>query len=92
MSHYSMVHTPIPRYDSQILEAKAALDEEWKNLQKLPAWDESNVSSKTEVIRRAQREGKKVHSATLMDLCHLKNLVSFVEKGPKVQTKSGAER
>ena len=70
MSHYSMVHTPISRPDSHFLEAKAALDEEWKNVQKLPAWDESNVSSKA-VIGRAQREGKKVHFATLTDFRNL---------------------
>ena len=31
------------------------------------------MTSKTEVIRKATSEGKKVHFATLMDLCHLKN-------------------
>ena len=44
-----------------ILEAKAAPDNEWTKLQKLPAWDESKVISKAEVIRRAKLEGNKVH-------------------------------
>ena len=39
----------------------------------LRAWDESKVTSKVEVKRKAKLEGKKVHFATLMDLCHLKN-------------------
>ena len=56
-----------------ILEAKAALDKKWTKLQKVPARDESKVTNKAEVIRRATSEGKKVRFATLMDLYHLKN-------------------
>ena len=92
MSHCSMVHTPIPRPDSQILEAKAALDEEWKNLQKLLAWDESNVSSEAEVIRRAKPEGKKVHFCNINGLMSSQEPCFICRKGPKVQTKIGAER
>ena len=76
MSHHNMVHKPIPKPEEQwkIVEAKAALDKEWENMQKLPAWDESKVTTEGEVIRTAKLEGKKVHIATsLMDFCHLKN-------------------
>ena len=31
------------------------------------------VKSKKEVVPEAQRDKKKVHFATLMDICHLKN-------------------
>ena len=37
-----------------ISEAKGALDMEWTNLQKLPAWSESKVTSKAEMIRKAK--------------------------------------
>ena len=32
------------------------------------------VKSKKEVILEAQRDKKKVHFATLVDICHLKNM------------------
>ena len=38
--------------------ARAAVDKEWE---------------KSEVIGEARKDGRKVHSASLMDLCHLKN-------------------
>ena len=70
-----MVHKPIPIPEMQwkIVEAKAALDKECENMQKLPAWDESKVITEGEVIRTAKLEGKKVHFTSLMDFCHLKN-------------------
>ena len=55
-----------------VLEATAAFDEEWTKLQQILPWDESQVTSKAEVIRKAELEGKKVHFVTLMDLCRLK--------------------
>ena len=53
-------------------DANAAVDEEWKKLEKLPAWQLDKVKSKKEVILEAQRDKKKVHFATLMDISHLK--------------------
>ena len=41
-------------------------------LQKLPAWDEAQVNSEAQVIRRAKFEGEKVQIVTLMDLSDLK--------------------
>ena len=57
----------------KIPDAKDALDEEWEKLEKIPAWNWENMKSKKDVILEAQKEKKKVHFATLMDICHLKN-------------------
>ena len=54
-------------------DAKAAVGKEWDKLQKMPAWQMTKVRSKREVIQEAQQEGRTVHFATLMDVCHLKN-------------------
>ena len=53
--------------------AKAAVDKEWENLEKIPAWDLTKVTSKKEMIGEARAKGAKVHVASLMDICHLKN-------------------
>ena len=44
-----------------------------KKLEKLPAWQLTKVRNKKEVIDEARNKGRKVHSASLMDLYHLKN-------------------
>ena len=49
------------------------MDKEWEKLEKIPAWDLTKVRSKTEVIDEARTKGAKVHFASLMDICHLKN-------------------
>ena len=41
---------------------------------KIPAWDLAKVRSKKEVIDEARTKGAKVHFASLMDICHLKNV------------------
>ena len=51
----------------KIPAAKAAVDKEWEKLEKIPAWDLK------EVIDEARTKGAKVHFASLMDICHLKN-------------------
>ena len=66
MTHYNLVHKFIPMPQAmKIPDAQAAVDKEWKKLEK--------SKSKEEVILEAQRDKKKVHFATLMDICHLKN-------------------
>ena len=40
---------------------------------KNPAWQLAKVRNKKEVIGEARHKGRKVHFASLMDLCHLKN-------------------
>ena len=41
--------------------------------EKISAWNLTKVRSKKEVIDEARTKGIKVHSASLMDICHLKN-------------------
>ena len=42
-------------------------------LEKILAWQLTRVRNKKEVIDEARKKGRKVHFASLMDLCHLKN-------------------
>ena len=42
-------------------------------LEKVSAWNLTKVRSKKEVIDEARTKGAKVHFASLMDICHLKN-------------------
>ena len=57
----------------RIPAAKAAVDKEWEKLEKFSAWNLTKVKSKQEVIDEARTSGAKVHFASLMDTCHLKN-------------------
>ena len=57
----------------KILDAKAVLDEERKNLDTILAWN----------LIQVQRENKKVHFATLMDTCHLSKIRSWDQKVQK---------
>ena len=58
---------------SKIPDAQAAVEKEWAKLEKIPAWQLTKVRNKKEVIDEARNNGRKVHFASLMDLCHLKN-------------------
>ena len=49
-------------------------DKERKKLETRPAWQLDRVKSKKEVSLEAQRDKKKVHFATLMDISQLKNV------------------
>ena len=53
--------------------AKAAVDKEWEKLEKILAWDITKDRHKSEVIDEARTSGEKVHFASLVDICHLKN-------------------
>ena len=57
----------------KIPAAKAAVDKEWQKLEKISAWNLTKVKSKKEVFDEARISGAKVHFASLMDICHLKN-------------------
>ena len=57
----------------KIPAAKAAVDKEWEKLEKISAWNLTKVRSKKQVIDEAKTSGAKVHFASLMDICHLKN-------------------
>ena len=43
------------------------------NFEKIPAWQLTKVRNTNEVIAEARNEGRKVHFASLMDICHFKN-------------------
>ena len=74
MQHYNLVHKFIPMPQAmKIPAAKAAVDKEWEKLEKIPAWDLTKVRCRKEVIDEARTSGAKVHFASLMDICHLKN-------------------
>ena len=74
MIHYSVVHKFIPMPQAlKIPDAKAAVEKEWVKLEKIRAWQLTNVRDKKEVIEKASNKGKQVHFASLMDLCRLKN-------------------
>ena len=42
-------------------------------MEKISAWNLTKVRSKKELIDEARTKGAKVHFASLMDICHLKN-------------------
>ena len=68
----------------KIPAAKAAVDEEWEKLEKIPAWDLTKVRSKSEVIDEARTKGIKVHFALLMDILSFEEC-RIGDKAPKVQ-------
>ena len=57
----------------KIPKAREAVDAEWTKLQKARAWMEETVTERSTVEARAEKEGKTIHFATLMDLCHVKH-------------------
>ena len=57
----------------KIPAAKAAVEKECEKLENIPTWNVTKVRSKSEVIDEARTKGAKVHFASLMDICHLKN-------------------
>ena len=57
----------------KIPAAKATVDKEWEKLEKISPWNLTKVRSKKEVIDEARTTGTKVHFASLMVICHLKN-------------------
>ena len=84
--HCNITFIPMPQA-MKIPAAKAAVDKEWEKLEKIPAWDLTKVRSKSEVIEEARTKGRKVHFASLMDICHLKN-AELETKAPKIQRSS----
>ena len=85
LQHFHLVHKFIPMPQAmKIPAAKAAVDKEWEKLEKFSAWNLTKVRSKKEVIDEARTKGAKVHFASLMDTCHLKN-AELEATAPKVQ-------
>ena len=61
-NHNQLVRKFIPMFQAmEILDAKAAVDKEWKKLETIKAWPMAKMKSKKDVILEAQREKKKVH-------------------------------
>ena len=60
------------------------MEKEWENLEQIPAWQLTKVRNKKEVIDEATNEGRKVHFASVMDLCHLNSQLE-----PKFQKYKG---
>ena len=56
----------------KIPDARAAVEKELDKLENLPAWQLTKVRNINEVITEARNEGRTVHFASFMDLCHLK--------------------
>ena len=53
--------------------AKAAVDKEWEKLEKISTWNLTKVRSKKKKIDEVRTSDAKIHFASLMDICHLKN-------------------
>ena len=70
LQHYNLVHKFLFLC---LTPAKAAVDKEWEKLEKISAWNLTKVRRKKEVIDEARTSGAKVHFASLMGICHLKN-------------------
>ena len=92
LSDYNLVHQFIPMPKAmKIPDAKAAVEKEWATIEKIPAWQLTKVRNKNEVIVEARNEGRKVHFASLMDICHLKN-AELETKHQKIQRSSCTPR
>ena len=92
LQQYNLVHQFI--FVPQAMEipaAKAAVDKEWEKLEKIPAWNLTKVRNKSEVLDEARTKVAKVHFASQMDICHLKN-AKLETKAPNVQRSSCTPR
>ena len=57
----------------KFLQQKQRWTRNGKNWRKIPAWNLTKARNKKEVIEEARTSGAKVHFASTMDICHLKN-------------------
>ena len=75
LQHCNSVHKFIPTL--QAMKIPSSKRKQWikngKNLEKISAWNLTKVRSKKEVIDEAKTKGARVHFASLMHICHLKN-------------------
>ena len=71
LQHYNLVHKLIPMPQAmKIPAAEATVDKEWEKLERILARDKTKVRNKSDVVDEARKEGRTVHFASLMDLCH----------------------
>ena len=75
MNHYRQIHSDASRDENS--RCKGSGSKGMEKLEKIPAWQLMKVRNKKEVIDEARKKGNKVHFASLMDLCHLKNVRSW---------------
>ena len=74
LHHYNLVHKFIPMPQAMnLLAAKEAVDKKWGQLEKISAWNLAKVRNMSEMIEEARHQGAKVHFASWMVICHLKN-------------------
>ena len=74
LQHHSIVaHKFCPMPQAMILQAKEAVDKEWRTLGKISAWSLTKVGNKSDVIEEARRKAVKVHFESLMEICNVKN-------------------
>ena len=74
LQHYNLVHKFIPMPQAMKIPAtEAAVDKECEKLEQIPAWDITKARNKSEVIDEARTRGAKVHCASQIDICQMKN-------------------
>ena len=74
LQHYNLVHKKFSYASSyENSSSKFSSGQGMGKLEKIPAWDLTRVKNKKEVIDEARMKGAKVHFASLMVICHLKN-------------------
>ena len=74
LQHYNLVHKFIPMPQSyENSGSNNSGGQGMGKLEKISAWNLTKVKSKKMVIDEARTSGAKVHFASLMDICHLKN-------------------
>ena len=92
LSQYNLVNKSIPiPQEMKILDAKAAVDKGSEKLEKIVSMASDECKEQKRGHRKGTREGKTVHFATLMGLCHLKNL-ELEQKFQKIQRARPAPR
>ena len=73
LSHHNLVHKFIPMPQAmKITDAKAAVGREGQ-IRKDTGMAADESQKQKEVIAEGRKEGKTVHFASFMDICHLKN-------------------
>ena len=73
LQHYYLVHKFSYASSFENLYSKSSGGQEMGKLEKIAAWNLSEVRSKKEVVDEARTSGATIHFPSLMDICHLKN-------------------
>ena len=75
LSHYNLVHKFIPMPQAlKNTRCEGCSGKRMRKLEKIPGWHLTKVRNKKKMIDEARNKGRKVHFASLMDHCHLKNV------------------